>query len=53
MFKVIISLVFISVLGGCASVKPAKSDCFSMGRVTCNFTPIDQLWSVPHEAVQN
>jgi uncharacterized protein YceK len=53
MGKFILSLAVLALLTGCASVKPAKSRCFSLGTVTCHFTPIEQLWGAPNAAPTN
>lgn len=47
MTKFIASLFLIALLAGCSSTAPAKSKCFSYGRVNCKFTPINQLWGTP------
>ncbi|WP_273794985.1 hypothetical protein [Brucella intermedia] len=53
MTKFLLSLAVLALLTGCASVKPAKSRCFSMGAVSCHFTPIDQLWGASDAAPAN
>jgi hypothetical protein len=51
MIKTISGLLLVALLAGCANTAPAKSKCFSYGRVSCKFTPISQLWGTPNAAI--
>jgi hypothetical protein len=51
MIKLLSGLLLIAFLGGCTSTAPAKSKCFSYGRMRCKFTPINQLWASSYAAI--
>lgn len=52
MIKMMITSLLFLVLVGCQNTAPVKSKCFSSGRVTCSFTPLDQMWGETHATVQ-
>lgn len=53
MTKLISSLFLIALLTGCTNTAPAKTKCFSYGRVSCKFTPINQLWGTPDATINS
>lgn len=45
MKPLILVCVLASMLSACATTQPARSSCFSNGKATCKFTPIQTLWA--------